>query len=156
MKRSESGEKDDNRSNVIVVVDASVVIKWFVQEDLTREALLLRKDYLRGALSLACPDLMQYEVINALRYKPSFGEKNLKEVATLLDKYNFISYSFLTDGLAEQTIEASLKYGLTIYDASYIALGNILDSIFYTADDKIINQVSDENLVKSISKYAQR
>jgi predicted nucleic acid-binding protein len=154
LKRSEDGERDADID--VIVVDASVIIKWFVQENQTEQALILRQDYLRGALSLACPDLMQYEVINALRYKPSLGEEGLKEVASLLEKYNFLSYSLLADNLAEPAIEVSLRYGLTIYDASYVALGILLDSIVYTADIKLVNQVSDEALVKSISTYSQR
>nr|WP_253823062.1 type II toxin-antitoxin system VapC family toxin [Acidianus sp. RZ1] len=32
----------------------------------------------------------------------------------------------------------SLKYGITIYDASYVALAKTLNDVLYTADGKIV------------------
>lgn len=152
MKRSESGEKLDD--NIIVVVDASVVAKWFVQESFTEKALSLRDDYLEGKINIACPDLLGYEVINALRYKPSFGEQDLRQVASALEKYNFLSYSILGNSLSQLTIEFALKFGLTIYDASYVALADYLDdSILYTADTRLAEKVANKKLVASISEY---
>lgn len=154
LKKSENGEIQES-SNAIIVVDASVVTKWFVQEELTDKAIQMRDDYLEGRITIACPDLLGYEVINALRYKPSFGEQDLKEVASALEKYNFLSHAILSNGLATQAIEFALKFGLTIYDASYIAVADYLDgSIVYTADAKFVEKVGDAKLVTSISEYS--
>jgi predicted nucleic acid-binding protein len=153
LKKSESGETLEG-NNSILVVDASVVTKWFVQEELSDKAIRLRDDYLEGKITIACPDLLGYEVINALRYKPSFGEQDLKTVARALEKYNFLSYSILSNNVASKSIEFALKYGLTIYDASYIAVADYLDrSIVYTADPKLVEKVADAKLVTSISEY---
>lgn len=159
--------QENNNNTIVVVADASVVVKWFVQEKLTEKALLLRDDYLNGKITIACPDLLGYEVINALRYKPSFGVQDLKQVADTLEKYNFLTYSILCDnnnnsnsnnnGLVGIAIEFALKYGLTIYDASYVAIaGHLDDSIVYTADTKLVEKVSDSKLVTNISEYGIR
>lgn len=144
----------ENNGTKIIVVDASVVAKWFVQEEETENALLLRNDYLKGKTVIACPDLLGYEVLNALRYKPSFGEKDLNEVASALRKYSFLSYPILNHGLADQAIKVAMKYGLSIYDSSYIAVANELDSTLYTADRKLVEKVNDTKLVASISGYS--
>jgi predicted nucleic acid-binding protein len=70
----------------LVVVDASVVVKWFVEEEHTNAALQLRNDYVDRTVDIASPDLLPYEVLNVLRCNPSLGERQLKEIATALDK----------------------------------------------------------------------
>jgi len=72
----------------VIVADASVVVKWFVEEDYTDEALRLRDDYVERALEIASPDLLPYEVLNALRYNPSFGGSQLVKTAMALEKYS--------------------------------------------------------------------
>jgi len=50
------------------VLDASVLIKWFSNEEYTDRALKLRDDFLQGYTELVVPDLLLYEVSNALRW----------------------------------------------------------------------------------------
>ena len=51
-----------------IVLDASVVVKLFVDEEYTDLSLQLLEDYLNGKVTLYSVQLMPYEVINALRY----------------------------------------------------------------------------------------
>ena len=57
----------------IVVLDASVVIKWFSDEEHTERALEIRTWYVDNRISVYVPDLLVYELSNALRYNPDFG-----------------------------------------------------------------------------------
>lgn len=50
------------------VLDSSVIIKWFSEEEDTDIALSLRERNINGELMIAVPDLSLYEVANALRY----------------------------------------------------------------------------------------
>src|SRR5207247_9161001 len=61
------------------VVDASVATKWYLPEADTDAALLLRESHLNGDVRLVSPDLMVYEVANALRYHPRAGSDRLAE-----------------------------------------------------------------------------
>ena len=45
-----------------VVVDASIVVKWFVEEEWSREARMLKDDYAAGEVDLIAPALMPFEV----------------------------------------------------------------------------------------------
>ena len=54
------------------VLDASVVIKWFSEEEYTDIAVKLRDGFFKGCNELVVPDLLLYEVSNALRYNPNF------------------------------------------------------------------------------------
>jgi predicted nucleic acid-binding protein len=47
------------------IVDASVVLKWFLQEDDQEKDDLLRQKHIMGEDRLIAPDLLLYEVSNA-------------------------------------------------------------------------------------------
>ncbi|MBW1669419.1 MAG: type II toxin-antitoxin system VapC family toxin, partial [Deltaproteobacteria bacterium] len=51
------------------VVDASVVVKWFVEEEGSEEALAIRRRYIEEEVEIVAPELIHFEVLNALRYK---------------------------------------------------------------------------------------
>ena len=68
------------------VLDASVILKWFLEEEGTSQALRLREEFYRGEREIVVPDLLLMEVANALRYNPSFTAKEIKEaIQTLFD-----------------------------------------------------------------------
>ena len=54
------------------VLDASVVLKWFLKEKDSDKATELKSGIVSGTLSAASPDLILYELSNALRYKQSY------------------------------------------------------------------------------------
>ena len=139
---------------VTLIVDASVVAKWFVEEDFSKEARLLMKKYVEGLVDLAAPNIMPYEVINALKYSGAFGEEELKRVAETLEYFQVALHMFSGE-LASKAIEIAMRKGLTIYDSSYIALAHKQNSILYTADQKILRKTDGKN-VKHISQFSSK
>ena len=135
----------------LVVADASVVVKWFVEEEHSEAALRLRDDYVDRALDVASPDLLPYEVLNALRYNPAIGEKQLKEVAAALEKYSLWLFSMAGE-LAATTIDNSLTHGISVYDSAYLSLGIIKGAVVYTSDQRLIDKTGHE-LLRHISTY---
>ncbi|BAN90236.1 type II toxin-antitoxin system VapC family toxin [Aeropyrum camini] len=135
-----------------VVVDASVAVKWFVEEEYTREALLLRESYLEGLVELIAPCLLPYEVLNALKYSAAFGEDELKEIASALESLQIRLYS-LEGNYAATTIEVAMRSGLTIYDASYIGLALVEKATLYTADEKLLKKAGSLGIAKHIRDY---
>jgi predicted nucleic acid-binding protein len=135
----------------VVVADASVVVKWFVEEEHSGDALRLRDDYADRVVDIASPDLMPYEVLNALRYNPGFGERQLFETARALEKFSLWILP-LEGELAERCVENSLRYGISVYDSVYLSLGVVRDIPVYTADQRLIDKVRHRSLVH-ISSY---
>ncbi|RLE77115.1 MAG: PIN domain nuclease [Thermoprotei archaeon] len=127
------------------VVDATVVVKWFVEEEHSREARFLRDAYASGLIDLAAPSLLPYEVINALKYSGAFGEDELKEVARALEDYQIALYD-LVGGVAQRAIEIAMRRGVTVYDAAYVALAYELDTVLYTADERLLRRVGRERV----------
>lgn len=148
------GNKKMERIEEIVVVDASVITKWFVQEEYSINALKLRGDYINRLIDIAAPELLPFEVINSLRYNPEFGEKDTKESAKALERYS-LWLSPILGKLAEKTIENALKYGITIHDSSYLSLAELENKTFYTADEKLLTKLKDNPHTRHISKYKQ-
>lgn len=63
---------------MIAVIDASVVLKWFLQEPDAEHAMQLREQHLTGGVLLVAPDLLLYEVGNALRFKHDFTPSDIQ------------------------------------------------------------------------------
>lgn len=143
------------RAEEVVVADASVVVKWFVEEEYSDKALDLRDDYVDRVTEIASPELLSFEVLNSLRYNPELGERDIKECAVALEKYSLWLFP-LSGTLADKSIENALKYGLTIYDACYMALGELKEAIVYTADKNLLEKVKELLWVRHISRYTRK
>ena len=61
------------RLSPIIVIDASVSVKWFIPEKDTEKAMKLRAKHTEGTINLVAPDLILYEVANTLRFHPTLG-----------------------------------------------------------------------------------
>jgi len=134
-----------------VVVDASVLVKWYNLEDDSEEALKLRHDYAIRRIELTAPFIIAFEVANALRYNPDFGADDVKSATKdLLDMQ--MNLQLLDEGQSRKAVDLAFKYGITVYDAAYLALTENEDVAFYTADVKLITKVSDR-MVRHIRDY---
>jgi predicted nucleic acid-binding protein len=136
---------------VKVVVDASVVVKWFIDEIHSENARKIRDEYVNGTVDLTAPELMPFEVLNALRYSGLFKKDELLMVAKSLELYGFELHS-LSGNMAENTVKIAVEKDVTIYDAAYVALAMELNTNLYTADEKLIKRVELE-FVKHVSEF---
>lgn len=103
MRRFEGGGRS--------VVDASVVVKWFVEEEYSRESKLLRDAYAAGLVDLSAPTILPYEVVNALKYSGAFNEEELKEVAKILtdlqiDLHGFEEVAEVIESFREHIVQS--------------------------------------------------
>jgi len=121
----------------LAVIDASVAVKWFLDEAHTRAALALQSDFIEGRLTLRVPSLFPYEVLNALTFSRRFRGPELIEAARDLDRSDMVTVP-LFGAYFEQTVALSLRKRITIYDASYVALAAALKCPLFTADDTLL------------------
>ena len=135
-----------------IAVDASVVVKWFVEEKYSKEALIIRDSFTEGLVDIVAPSLLYFEVLNALKYSGAFGEDELKKVARILEDYQFTLYE-LEGAYAEKAVEIAMRKGITIYDASYVALALIEGVDLYTADEKLLTKTQDLKITKHLKNF---
>lgn len=122
-----------------VVIDSSVFIKLYIDEDYSGNAYRLREAYLSGDMSIIVPSILAYEVLNALRYSGDYNEQELERISQDIREYGFDVFDMLTE-LAKNTVRMAKRYNITIYDASYVALAFMTNSSFYTADEELIEK----------------
>jgi len=128
-----------------VVIDASVVLKWvFDDEESVESAVTLLKDYEAGALVLHAPELLGYEVSNALWAAVRQRRLTEQEVEEALDAIRTVSFVWhhLT-AVWGASMELALRYERTFYDSVYLALAQHLRVPLFTGDRKLYNAVSD-------------
>ena len=119
------------------VADASIVAKWFLEEEVSSDARRLRDDYASDLVELDAPAILPFEVLNAAKYAMVFSADELRRVAEALDAFA-IPIRPLEGSLALAAVDISSSTKLTVYDASYIALARELDATLYTADSAIL------------------
>jgi len=134
----------------LLILDASVAVKWFTMEPLRDKALIIRDKYVNGELDLEAPSLLYYEVANALRYNPRFGIEEVRSAVRTLEDLAITIYDFKGE-LASRAVELAYRFGITVYDAAYVALAAIRNATLYTADKEVVVKVSSEN-VKHLSE----
>ncbi len=136
-----------------IVADASVIVKLFVKEEYTGDALNMMNLYVSGAFTIAAPSLLFYEVLNSVRYSKSkrFTLQEINLVANALLNFNFNIVQPEHD-LLEEAIRLSTKYDISIYDSVYIALALSRGATLYTADQKLIRKVKLP-LLKHIKEF---
>lgn len=122
-----------------VVIDASVAAKWYLEEKHSDEARQLRDSFVLGSLAVSVPALLFYETLNALKYSGVYDEKELEAAASSLSKYGFEVWQ-PTGELYRETARSSIKYDVSVYDASYIALSTHLRGPLFTADGEILDK----------------
>ena len=140
----------------LLILDASVAVKWFTMEPLRDKALIIRDKYVNGELDLEAPSLLYYEVANALRYNPRFGIEEVRSAVRALEDLAITIYGFKGE-LASRAVELAYRFGITVYDAAYVALAAMRNATLYTADKEVVMKVSSENVkhlseVKSLTK----
>ena len=128
-----------------LVVDASVVTKWFIDEPDSIQAIGLRHDFAIGRIKLTAPTLLFYEVVNALRLSGVFNEAELRLAARSLSKYQFGMWR-PKGKLLELSAELSMKGDLTVYDACYVALARRIESKVITEDGELLNKFPTETM----------
>ena len=135
----------------ILVLDASVIIKWFKQEIYTEIATKIKDDFVNGIHEIVVPDLILYEITNGMRYDKKFDANLIKESLDNLLKME-IDIVIPSKDLISRAIEISYSSNVTIYDAIYIALAELNDAIFITADETLYKKSKRMKFVKFISE----
>ncbi len=128
------------------VVDASVVVKWLVDEVYTEAAVALAQFWSRAGVQPTAPCLMPIEVANALYRRILSGQLSVQQAVRLLDELLDSGMEFKEPvGLLTRAIDvaAQLRQG-TVYDSYYLSLAETLGCELWTADEKFYRAAKEE------------
>jgi predicted nucleic acid-binding protein len=136
-----------------IVIDTSVLIKWFKtrDEDLLTEARALLEEVGARPLEVHVPALLLYEVGNILLLKTQLGATRLDDVIDRLEALPFIVAPPATP-LLRRAARLGRELGLTFYDASFLALAVELDCPYVTADRRLFERAGTLPRVHHLSR----
>ncbi len=128
------------------VLDASVVLKWYLSdEDHGQAALDLLKRYLSDDLEIIVPSLSEYEVINGLVVAQKRSRLREEIIVSALE--GFMNLGIRTvgvSGLYSRVVYFCRAFNRSAYDASYLALAEAERIPFITADETLYDAVQKD------------
>jgi predicted nucleic acid-binding protein len=129
-----------------IVIDASVVLKWYlVDEEYSEKALSLLGQYVSNELEILAPSLLEFEVINGLIIAKKRGR--IQEDKILLAADGFFSLELSLRDLSlyyQKVIHYSKACNRSAYDASYLGLADEEKIPLITADKGLFNTVKKD------------
>jgi predicted nucleic acid-binding protein len=120
-----------------VVIDASIAVKWVVEEDGTPQALRLRRQ-----ARLIAPELLVAECANILWKKVVRDELSREEALLAARLLQASDLELLpTRLLLEPATRIAIELGHPAYDCVYLALAVERDCRFVTADERLLRKL---------------
>jgi predicted nucleic acid-binding protein len=123
-----------------LVIDASVAIKWFIWEEGTEEAQQL----LGKLTSFYVPDIFLLEIDAILTRKVRKRKLETPDAFQKRKVFRQMPYKLIAyNQVAEFAFHLATEFPVTLYDATYLATAMDYEAIFYTADKRLANGMSD-------------
>ncbi len=128
---------------MIWVIDASVALRWYLKNEEHEHANRVLRRLLLKPEEFAVPELFGFELLSVLaRMMDRVDEIFTRGVMPILNA-GLLRYP-MTEELASRAI-FYIQRGLTGYDASYVALADILNGRWLTFDAKAHAKISRLN-----------
>ena len=136
----------------MIVVDTSVIFKWYSDEAESSTALKILESHLSEKETICVPDLLLYKLTNAWATKRALPFEKIKLNLKNLQKIG-ISFEPINFKRANKAVEISKKYEVSVYGASYVVLAKEKKCKLYTADAKFVSLVNLP-FVKNLADYS--
>jgi predicted nucleic acid-binding protein len=135
--RGRSGARQEDELTR-AVIDASVAMKWVIEEDGTADALALRDLFDK----LLAPDLLVAECANVLWKKVARGEVLPQEARIMAQLLSAAEIELIeTRAFLEPASWMAIELDHPAYDCMYMALATELECAFITADAAFVQKV---------------
>ncbi|MBI4317595.1 MAG: type II toxin-antitoxin system VapC family toxin [Chloroflexi bacterium] len=126
-----------------VLLDSSVVVKWFRNESDSDRAVAIQREFLEGRVDASVSELTFYETANALRYSGDFSSDEVRECLDSIVALEIGVYPFDLDAL-KSGVESSFDQGISVYDAYLLCLAKKHSLTLVTADDRFCDRVGND------------
>jgi len=129
-----------------LVLDASVIMKWYCDEPHSDIALELRDDFFNDKYGIIVPDLLFYEVINTVKFSNVFSNK--EKIGVVHDLYLIgIDFEYPDKEIMESALNIAMNYDATIYDSVYLAIARKYRCNYITADSDFAGRVKAKDVL---------
>lgn len=143
-----------------VIVDASIVLKWVLQEPDSHIAEALLAEWIDKETIILAPALLVFELTNSLYRKARKGEITFEEVELSLRKILLtgLELDFSEDpNLSLKAVELAKRFDLpATYDSHYLALAQREGCELWTTDIKLLRALRGQlSWVRRLEDYQQ-
>lgn len=124
----------------MIVVDSSVILKWYIPEAKNEKARQYLTSHVEGKDVLSAPNLLFFEINNVLATKSAItAAEGLKIMKSLHDlDLKIVNFSF--DDFKD-ALNLAKKFNISAYDSSYVVLAQKFRCDFVTADKKLYHKL---------------
>jgi predicted nucleic acid-binding protein len=134
-----------------LIVDSSVVAKWFVNEPGGEKA----RELIAPNIFLRAPDLIVSELANIFWKKAIRGDLTAEKVterldSVLRDHIDVTVHLLPARILAKQASQIALATGRSVYDCLYLAAAVQAHCCLITADERFVRSIKDPILRRHI------
>lgn len=137
------------------VVDTSVCIKQFIPDPLSAKAVELFAHLANPQTEIFVPDLFYIECANTLwkyvragRYSAAEAQADLASLKSL--PLRVVS----TVDLMEDAVSIGLAYGISAYDACYVALSQRVSAMLLTLDQRLVRAIATVYDVRDFNDFS--
>jgi len=129
-----------------VVLDASVILKWYLaDEKYSQKALGLLYQYISSELEILAPALLEYEVVNGLLIAQKRGRIKEEKIITAIE--GFVDLEIKLKNLSyfhPRVMHYCKVYHCSAYDASYLAAAEVEGAAMITSDEGLYNAIKKD------------
>lgn len=128
------------------VVDASVILKWYLLDEAHgSQALALLQQCTAGELEILAPSLLTYELMNGLVIAGRRARLDQDTISLSFSGFMSLGIRFYEVSLfADKVFQYCRLYGRSVYDSSYLALAEHEGVDLITADERLFNSVQKD------------
>lgn len=136
----------------MIVLDASVALKWFVADEPQKdEALAVLDDLANRPQEYLVPELFMNEILAVLCRLPGATTEKVAEALSLIERLGLRRVGNGHEVLS-RAVGYAISWRLTGYDAVYVALASLVGGIWLTADARAAGKVKQDSLVRLLSQ----
>lgn len=139
-----------------LVVDASVALKWKLEdEEETEAAMAILTDFGEGRVNLVAPTLLIVEVANGLHVAVGRGRISEDQAKGFLHDLLALDLTFIADaGFVPRAFELARQHRRSVYDTLYLAIAEAQGCECVTADGSLYQSVKKRlHWVKWVGDY---
>jgi len=126
-----------------MIVDASVLLSAFFPDEVQPQAQALLRQHAAGQVRLKAPELIKYEVSNAVWQAERRGRISEAQAAEILQTTAALHVDLLPLEWGEM-LPLARRFGRSAYDADYLTLAEKLNEQLVTGDKRLYNAVHQQ------------
>lgn len=131
----------------MIVLDASVALKWFADEEQSEAALRWLDAVQQKPADFVVPEIFFSECFAVLCRMREASLETVQEALTLLESLGMARVAHGHE-LLQIAAKHALRWRLSGYDAIYVALASLTGGVWVTADERAARLVKTSGLVR--------